>query len=354
MIKQIKVLVVDDSAFMRKVISDLLEEDPRIKVIDRARNGKEAVEKVIKLQPDVVTLDVEMPQMDGLAALGEIMRLKPTPVIMVSSLTRQGAETTIKALALGAIDFVTKPSGTISLDMKTVAHELREKVIAAASVAVEKLTGVAVLPMIEVKKAPITRKGQVELVAIAASTGGPRAIQRILEKIETTSMAPIVIVQHMPKGFTKSFAERLNEVSKLEVVEGYDNLPLKPGMAVVAPGGSHLIVEYNKMRQLVCRLSDMPPLHSVKPAADLLFLSVADTVGGASLGVVLTGMGRDGAEGAKAIRQKGGYVIAESSETCVIYGMPKAAVESGGVDEVLPLDVIPGRLEEMAVIRQKQ
>ena len=152
MIKQIKVLVVDDSAFMRKVISDLLEEDPHIKVIDRARNGKEAVEKVIKLQPDVVTLDVEMPQMDGLAALREIMRLKPTPVIMVSSLTRQGAETTIKALALGAIDFVTKPSGTISLDMKTVAQELREKVIAAASVAVEKLTGVAALPMIEVKK----------------------------------------------------------------------------------------------------------------------------------------------------------------------------------------------------------
>ena len=302
----------------------------------------------------MVTLDVEMPQMDGLAALREIMRLKPTPVIMVSSLTRQGAETTIKALALGAIDFVTKPSGTISLDMKTVAQELREKVIAAASVAVEKLTGVAALPMIEVKKAPITRKGQVELVAIAASTGGPRAIQRILEKIETTSIAPIVIVQHMPKGFTKSFAERLNEVSKLEVVEGYDNLPLKPGMAVVAPGGSHLIVEYNKMRQLVSRLSDMPPLHSVKPAADFLFLSVADTVGGASLGVILTGMGRDGAEGAKAIRQKGGYVIAESSETCVIYGMPKAAVESGGVDEVLPLDVIPERLEEMAVIRQKQ
>jgi len=351
LIRQIKVLVVDDSAFMRKVISDLLEEDPRIKVIDRARNGKEAVEKVVKLQPDVVTLDVEMPEMDGLAALKEIMRLKPTPVIMVSSITRKGAEITIKALTLGAVDFVTKPSGTISLDMQVVAQELREKVIAAASVAVDKLAGIVSLPIAEVRKLPLVRKGQVELVAIAASTGGPRAIQSILEKIETTSMVPIVIVQHMPKGFTKSFAERLNEVSKLDVVEGYDNLPLKPNLAVVAPGGSHLIVEYNKMRQLVCRLSDMPPLHSVKPAADLLFLSVADTVGGASLGVILTGMGRDGAEGAKAIRQKGGYVIAESSETCVIYGMPKAAVESGSVDEVLPLYEIPKRLEELAVIK---
>ena len=351
LIRQIKVLVVDDSAFMRKVISDLLEEDPRIKVIDRARNGKEAVEKVVKLQPDVVTLDVEMPEMDGLAALKEIMRLKPTPVIMVSSITRKGAEITIKALTLGAVDFVTKPSGTISLDMQVVAQELREKIIAAASVAVDKLAGIVSLPIAEVRKLPLVRKGQVELVSIAASTGGPRAIQSILEKIETTSMVPIVIVQHMPKGFTKSFAERLNEVSKLDVVEGYDNLPLKPNLAVVAPGGSHLIVEYNKMGQLVCRLSDMPPLHSVKPAADLLFLSVADTVGGASLGVILTGMGRDGAEGAKAIRQKGGYVIAESSETCVIYGMPKAAVESGSVDEVLPLYEIPKRLEELAVIK---
>lgn len=351
LIRQIKVLVVDDSAFMRKVISDLLEEDPRIKVIDRARNGKEAVEKVVKLQPDVVTLDVEMPEMDGLAALKEIMRLKPTPVIMVSSITRKGAEITVKALTLGAVDFVTKPSGTISLDMQVVAQELREKIIAAASVAVDKLAGIVSLPIAEVRKLPLVRKGQVELVAIAASTGGPRAIQSILEKIETTSMVPIVIVQHMPKGFTKSFAERLNEVSKLDVVEGYDNLPLKPNLAVVAPGGSHLIVEYNKMGQLVCRLSDMPPLHSVKPAADLLFLSVADTVGGASLGVILTGMGRDGAEGAKAIRQKGGYVIAESSETCVIYGMPKAAVESGSVDEVLPLYEIPKRLEELAVIK---
>jgi len=351
LIRQIKVLVVDDSAFMRKVISDLLEEDPRIKVIDRARNGKEAVEKVVKLQPDVVTLDVEMPEMDGLAALKEIMHLKPTPVIMVSSITRKGAEITIKALTLGAVDFVTKPSGTISLDMQVVAQELREKIIAAASVAVDKLAGIVSLPIAEVRKLPLVRKGQVELVAIAASTGGPRAIQSILEKIEATSMVPIVIVQHMPKGFTKSFAERLNEVSKLDVVEGYDNLPLKPNLAVVAPGGSHLIVEYNKMGQLVCRLSDMPPLHSVKPAADLLFLSVADTVGGASLGVILTGMGRDGAEGAKAIRQKGGYVIAESSETCVIYGMPKAAVESGSVDEVLPLYEIPKRLEELAVIK---
>lgn len=344
--RQVKVLVVDDSAFMRKIISDILEEDPKIKVIDRARDGKEAVEKTLKLDPDVITLDVEMPGMDGLAALKEIMRLKPTSVVMVSSLTRKGADTTIKALALGAVDFVAKPSGAISLDMKDVAQELREKVLIAASASVEKLIGIA-LPKEPVRPIQIKRKN-IEVVAIAASTGGPRAIQDILGNVKTTSIAPIVIVQHMPAGFTKSFAERLNEISILEVFEGYDNLQLKPGMVVIAPGGSHLIVEYNRAKQLICRLSDIPPLHSVKPAADLLFLSVADVVGDTSLGIILTGMGRDGAEGAKAIRQRGGYVIAESSDTCVIYGMPKAAVEQGAVDEVLPLHAISIRIEELA------
>ncbi len=345
--RQVKVLVVDDSAFMRKIISDILEEDPKIKVIDRARDGKEAVEKTLKLDPDVITLDVEMPGMDGLAALKEIMRLKPTPVVMVSSLTRKGADTTMKALALGAVDFVAKPSGAISLDMKDVAQELREKVLIAASASVEKLIGIAPPTKEPVRPIQIKRKN-IEVVAIAASTGGPRAIQNVLGNVKTTSIAPIVVVQHMPVGFTKSFAERLNEISILEVLEGYDNLLLKPGMVVIAPGGSHLIVEYNKAKQLICRLSDMPPLHSVKPAADLLFLSIADVIGYASLGVVLTGMGRDGAVGAKAIKQGGGYVIAESSDTCVIYGMPKAAVEQGAVDEVLPLHAISIRIEELA------
>lgn len=345
--RQVKVLVVDDSAFMRKIISDILEEDPKIKVIDRARDGKEAVEKTLKLDPDVITLDVEMPGMDGLAALKEIMRLKPTPVVMVSSLTRKGADTTMKALALGAVDFVAKPSGAISLDMKDVAQELREKVLIAASASVEKLIGIAPPTKEPVRPIQIKRKN-IEVVAIAASTGGPRAIQNVLGNVKTTSIAPIVVVQHMPAGFTKSFAERLNEISILEVLEGYDNLQLKPGMVVIAPGGSHLIVEYNRAKQLICRLSDMPPLHSVKPAADLLFLSVADIVGDTSLGIILTGMGRDGAEGAKAIRQRGGYVIAESSDTCVIYGMPKVAVEQGAVDEVLPLHAISIRIEELA------
>lgn len=345
--RQVKVLVVDGSAFMRKIISDILEEDPKIKVIDRARDGKEAVEKILKLDPDVITLDVEMPGMDGLAALKEIMRLKPTPVVMVSSLTRKGADTTMKALALGAVDFVAKPSGAISLDMKDVAQELREKVLIAASASVEKLIGIALPTKEPVRPIQIKRKN-IEVVAIAASTGGPRAIQDILGNVKTTSIAPIVIVQHMPAGFTKSFAERLNEISILEVLEGYDNLQLKPGMVVIAPGGSHLIVEYDRAKQLICQLSDMPPLHSVKPAADLLFLSVADIVGDTSLGIILTGMGRDGAEGAKAIRQRGGYVIAESSDTCVIYGMPKVAVEQGAVDEVLPLHAISIRIEELA------
>lgn len=266
--RQIKVLVVDDSAFMRKVISDILEEDPRIKVIAKARDGIDAVEKVLKLSPDVITLDVEMPRMDGIAALKEIMRLKPRPVVMVSSLTRKGTAVTINALALGAVDFVAKPSGAISLDMRAVAQELREKVLVAASIDIEKLMK-ATPPPHEAKRLVPVKKGEVEVVAIAASTGGPRAIQSILERVKTTSIAPLVIVQHMPSGFTKSFAERLNEISKLEVLEGFDNLPLKPGIAVVAPGGSHIIVESDREKQLICRLSDVPPLHSVKPAADL-------------------------------------------------------------------------------------
>lgn len=191
--KQIKVLVVDDSAFMRKVISDILEEDPRIKVIAKARDGIEAVEKVLKLSPDVITLDVEMPRMDGIAALKEIMRLKPRPVVMVSSLTRKGTAVTINALALGAVDFVAKPSGAISLDMRAVAQELREKVLVAASIDIEKLMK-ATPPPHEAKRLVPVKKGEVEVVAIAASTGGPRAIQSILERVKTTSIAPLVIV----------------------------------------------------------------------------------------------------------------------------------------------------------------
>lgn len=348
--QRIRVLIVDDSAFMRKVIGDLLSADSRIDVVGRARDGRDALEQVRRLAPQVITLDVEMPRMDGLQFLEELMRTHPIPVVMVSSLTKRGADVTMRALAAGAVDFVTKPSGTISLDMHKVASELCQKVIAASEANLGTF----------LRKAPVTSRKEGELstgtmpphsrppqiVAIASSTGGPRAIQEILPQLPAKFPVPVVIVQHMPEGFTASFAQRLNDLSELRVVEGYDGLPLEVGCAVIAPGGKHLLLE-GPPSKAVCRLSDGPPVKSVKPAADLLFLSVADVFGGASIGVVLTGMGRDGSDGAKAMHGKGATILAESPETCVVYGMPRAVAEAGIVHRQLPLYDIAGALKEM-------
>ena len=357
--KRIRVLVVDDSAFMRKVIGDILAEDPRFEVVARVRDGEEALQRCGELRPDVVTMDVEMPRKNGLEALREIMRLYPTPVVMVSSLTREGADTTFQALASGAVDFVTKPSGTISLDMKKVEDELRQKVWVASTVDLRHVSPRGKVPPREVprEEKPVShpplasmpptvserRPHRAELALIASSTGGPRALQEVIPALPGNFPVPLLVVQHMPQGFTTSFAQRLNEMSALEVVEGADGLKPRKGMAVIAPGGYHMVVE-KWGGELVCRLSDAPPLRSVKPAADMLFLSVADVVGGSAVAAILTGMGRDGTDGAKAIRDKGGIILAESPETCVVYGMPRAAVEAGIVEEVLPLASIPAAL----------
>ena len=357
--KRIRVLVVDDSAFMRKVIGDILAEDPRFEVVARVRDGEEALQRCGELRPDVVTMDVEMPRKNGLEALREIMRLYPTPVVMVSSLTREGADTTFQALASGAVDFVTKPSGTISLDMKKVEDELRQKVWVASTVDLRHVSPRGKVPPREVprEEKPVSRPPlasmpptvserrphRAELALIASSTGGPRALQEVIPALPGNFPVPLLVVQHMPQGFTTSFAQRLNEMSALEVVEGADGLKPRKGMAVIAPGGYHMVVE-KWGGELVCRLSDAPPLRSVKPAADMLFLGVADVVGGSAVAAILTGMGRDGTDGAKAIRDKGGIILAESPETCVVYGMPRAAVEAGIVEEVLPLASIPAAL----------
>lgn len=348
--RRIRVLVVDDSAFMRKVIGDLLAADSRIEVVGRARDGRDALEQVRKLTPHVVTLDVEMPRMDGLQFLEELMRMRPTPVVMVSSLTQQGADVTMRALSAGAVDFVTKPSGTISLDMHKVAAELCQKVIGASEANLGTL--VRKTPAVsrrekEIFQEPISsRSRSPQIVAVASSTGGPRAIQEILPQLPATFPIPLVIVQHMPEGFTASFAQRLNDLSPLRVMEAYEGLRLEGGCAVIAPGGKHLLLE-GAPGQAVCRLSDGPPVKSVKPAADLLFLSVADVFGGASIGVVLTGMGRDGSDGARAMYGKGATILAESPETCVVYGMPRAVAEAGIVHRQLPLYQIAGALKEM-------
>ncbi|RKZ23556.1 chemotaxis response regulator protein-glutamate methylesterase [bacterium] len=330
----IRVLVVDDSAFMRKVIRDILEEDPEIEVVGTARNGIQAIKLVRELKPDVVTMDVEMPKMNGIEALEIIMKENPVPVIMVSAYTREGAGITIEALEKGAFDFVPKPGGPISLNMHRVKDILLEKVKAGALANIE--------PLFRKIKSKKIRKGEAKetrdkIVVIGTSTGGPRALSLVLPSIPEDFEAPILVVQHMPKGFTESFAKRLDEVCRLKVKEAEDGELIEPGKIIIAKGGKHMEVEEGRIK-----LKDTPPLHGVKPAVDPLFISAARHYGEKTVGVVLTGMGKDGKLGVEEIKRHGGKVIVQDRETSVVFGMPKAAISTGKVDEVLPL----GRIAE--------
>ncbi|MDR0649648.1 MAG: chemotaxis response regulator protein-glutamate methylesterase [Synergistaceae bacterium] len=354
--KKIRVLIVDDSAFMRKVIGDILSSAPAVEVVGKAKNGDDALRRLAETDPDVITLDVEMPGKNGLEVLKEIIAIKPVPVVMVSSLTKDGADITMQALDAGAVDFVTKPSGAVPLDMEKVGGELLQKVLAAsrASVHNASLRGVTTGHGRFHAQAPAQRRPAAcmpsgparrpELLVVAASTGGPNALQEFIPALRKDFPLPVLIVQHMPPGFTSSFALRLNERSQLAVMEGCDGMPVRKGVAVVAPGGYHMLVD-RRGAELVCRLSETPPVRSVRPAADVLFASVADVVGAPVVVVVLTGMGKDGLDGTRLLRAKGAYVIAESRETCVIYGMPGAIAEAGLADEVLPLYSIAAGVE---------
>lgn len=343
---KIRVLVVDDSALMRKVITDMLSEDPEIEVIATARDGYDAIKKVHELKPDVVTLDIEMPKLDGLNTLGYIMSETPLPVIMLSSYTREGADATLKALEYGAFDFVPKPSGPISLDIRKVKEELIAKIKAAYRADLSRLK--FLLPKRErklekVEKVPSLKVNAV--VAIASSTGGPRALQEVIPKLPSDIGASILVVQHMPKGFTKSLAERLDSLSQVEVKEARENDILREGLALVAPGDYHMVVKRGEDGAVV-RLTQDPPLWGVRPSADVTMSSVAELFKGRVVGVVLTGMGRDGANGLKKIKEYGGITIAEDKSTCVVFGMPKVAIEEGAVDIVAPLHEIADRILE--------
>ena len=323
---KIRVLVVDDSALMRRLISDMINSSPECEVVGTARDGGEAIEKVSVLRPDVVTLDVEMPRVNGLEALAHIMMHTPTPVIMLSALTTEGAETTIRALELGAVDFIPKPGGrSISLGIDGVREELLRKIRTAARSRPRRLH---LRPRPRLLRAPRLRENAA--IVFGASTGGPGTLIDILQSLPG-DVPPVFIVQHMPPGFTSSFAKRLNALTRFEVKEAEDGDVVKPGRGYVAPGDYHMLIRRSRIR-----LDHGPKLHGVRPAVDITMESAAESFGSNTIGVLLTGMGSDGAEGLRKIRQAGGRTIVEAEQTCVVFGMPKAAIEAGAAEVIAP------------------
>jgi len=345
----VRVLVVDDSAFMRYTIAKHLETEPAISVVGTARDGLEALAKIPALRPDVVTLDVEMPRMDGLAALQRIMAECPTPVIMLSSVTQRGARTTIQALMRGAVDFVAKP--TASADMQVVVQELIVKIKAAAGIRPSTTTDsepsaagdapASVHPNPSVGPSAL-RPGD-RVIVIGSSTGGPRALQQVLPNLPGDLPAAIVVVQHMPAGFTAPLAHRLNEASALTIQEAADGDRLARGLALLAPGDYHLRIQGGKQ----VTLNQGPRVNHVRPSVDVTMQSVVENHGSAVIGVVLTGMGSDGTDGARLIKAAGGRVIAEHESSSVVYGMPRSVVEAGLADVVVPLPEVAPTLEKM-------
>ena len=333
-----KVLVVDDSAFMRKVISDILKSDENILVMDTAKNGVEAIEKVKALKPDVVTLDVEMPEMDGLTCLKELMKQQYIPVIMLSSLTQEGADATIRALEYGAIDFITKPTNIFNIAGDEKKRELIEKVkIAKNSTKIKKYISIN---DIQVKpKRDIVKSSNIKyFVAIGTSTGGPKALQDVIPLIPGDVPAAFLVVQHMPPGFTKSLAERLNSMSEVTVKEAEDGETVQAGYVYIAPGDYHMLVEKSGQNNLKIKLTQDPPVGGHRPAVNPMMESLSKTNYSNLIGVIMTGMGGDGSEGIKKLKNVNkGFIIAQDEKSCVVYGMPKVAVQTGSVDAVVPL-----------------
>ena len=340
----IKVLVVDDSALIREVLGRMLTRDGDSEVVGTAVDPIDAREKIKSLDPDVVTLDIEMPNMNGLAFLEKLMRLRPTPVVMVSTLTRKGASETLLALELGAVDFVAKPSAEFAGGLDAFGAGLRDKIRAAAR---SDVRGRAV--RLEQPSSPVRTAAAPEgaVIAIGASTGGVEAIRTVLADLPA-DCPPVLIAQHMPAGFTGRFAARLDELCALEVVEAEDRLPLRPGHAYVARGDYHLRVERSS-GQLKCRLGQEGPQSGHRPSVDVLFESVARTIGPLAVGAILTGMGRDGARGLKLMRDAGAHTVGQSQASALVYGMPRVAFEEGAVVEQAPLEQIASRLASALV-----
>ncbi len=336
-------LVVDDSAFMRKSISMMLESDRSIEVIGTARDGLEAIEKVKILKPDLMTLDVEMPRMDGITALKRVMKESPLPVLMVSSVTKEGADATIDAMAAGAVDFIPKQISYVSLDITNIKENLVAKVKSIANVRSRVFQrSPSAAPPAAVSPSAFASPNA-KLIAIGISTGGPFSLQKVVPLLPENFPLPVAIVQHMPPHFTKSLAERLDSISRLKVCEAEDGMEVASGKVFIAPGGFHLKFKDNGANTTIS-ISAFPQSSLHRPSVDVMFNSALETYGGDVLAVVMTGMGKDGLEGARSIKRAGGKVIAQDEESCVVYGMPKSIVDAHLADSVVPLEEIASTL----------
>jgi two-component system chemotaxis response regulator CheB len=343
---KIRVLVVDDSALVRKLLTEILNADPDIEVVGTAMDPHFARDKIKELNPDVLTLDVEMPRMDGITFLRNLMRLRPMPVVMISTLTQKGADTTLEALELGAVDYVAKPTSDLTNKLNEFAEEIIAKVKVAAAVprsVIERpRPALNVVEQPAVTASPTSLKTTEKIIAIGASTGGTEAIKAVLSALPASSPG-IVIAQHIPAAFSEPFAKRVNSLSAVNVSQAVDGEPILPGHAYIAPGDLHLMVRRSGAKYY-CQLDDGPPVSRHKPSVDVLFDSVAKNVGKNAIGVMLTGMGNDGASGMLAMHQAGSENFVQDEASSVVWGMPGSAVKAGATDRILALDKIPDEL----------
>ncbi len=342
----LRVLVVDDSAYVRKVVKQMLSRSPFIEVVGIAHDGEDALEKVEQLKPDVVTLDLNMPKMGGVEFLRQQMARRPVPVVVISIASESG-EQALAALDAGAVDFIQKPTALATDKIFEISDELIEKVKAAAHVPLTRLP--APLPREQEPTAliqPTTKSGLVDIVVLGISTGGPQALTYLIPQLPADFAVPIAMVLHMPIGYTELYAQRLNQVSKLTVIEAHEGVVVLPGIALLAPAGRHLSFRRQADGTVVTHLDARPIDTLHRPAVDVLFQSAAEVYGQSVLGVVMTGMGSDGKEGAAWIKSNGGTIITEAEETCVVYGMPRSVVEAGLSDRIVPLNKMAAAILE--------
>ena len=359
---KIRVVVVDDSAYSRRTISKMLEAMPNVEVVGYASDGDEGLRRIMELKPDLVTLDLVMPKMDGFTMLRILMTTRPTPVIVISS--RGEDKRVFKALELGAVDFVAKPTRAISEELLLIRHDLQDKVRSVMSLNMAQVTrrkneaadSLSLVSPVKQQEGEVASRyvpSRKDVIAIGSSTGGPQAVNKILSMLYPPFPFAVVVSQHMPQGFTHAFAERLNRVSGLDVKEAEDGDVVQRGRAFIAPGGNNLI--FQRVRNdVIARVVPPSKEDRYQPSVDVMFQSVADVYGSRALAVVLTGMGSDGSKGVRMVKAAGGEIIAESEETAVVFGMPREAIATGLVDRVAPLDRIPADILSLCALKNDQ